>query len=163
MPLIPAGEPARQVVLLSRTRRPPGPGRLGPEPDRPGGNDVSGSGLDGIAAQALVWHARQWPVQRHGQSGLRLGVKEPARILVLAELALACSVAGIGYPALLVRAGALGQALLLAAAVRGYGATLDTTPSQLTTGAAPRVNLEIRHLLTVWVTPEPSADEERWA
>lgn len=162
MPLIPAGEPARRVAGLSRTRRPPGPGRPGPAADHPDMADVSGSGLGVIAAQALAWHARQWPEQRHGHSGLRLllvprqaagpGAKEPARILVLAELALACSAAGIGYPALLVRAGALGQALLLAAAARGHGATLDPTPSQLTqltTDDARQVNLDLRHLLTV--------------
>ncbi len=63
----------------------------------------------------------------------------------------ASSARGHGYPALLVRAGALGHAVCGAAATRGLTAAIDVGTSPQVTAAARLADPGLRHLLTVAV------------
>lgn len=67
----------------------------------------------------------------------------------------ASSAHGHGYPALLVRAGALGRAVCGAAATCGLAAAADADTSHQVTAAARLADPGLRHLLTVAVGTPP--------
>lgn len=67
----------------------------------------------------------------------------------------ASSARGHGYPALLVRAGALGRAVCGAAATRGLAAAADAGTSHQVTAAARLADPGLRHLVTVAVGTPP--------
>lgn len=67
----------------------------------------------------------------------------------------ASSARGHGYPALLVRAGALGRAVCGAAAMCGLAAAADVGTSQQVTAAARLADPGLRHVLTVAVGTPP--------
>lgn len=67
----------------------------------------------------------------------------------------ASSARGHGYPALLVRAGALGRAVCRAAATCGLAAAVDAGTSHRVTAATRLADPGLRHLLTVAVGAPP--------
>lgn len=92
------------------------------------------------------------PVPRGEEEGGGPG----ALFLIAGNMRLAASLArGHGYPALLVRAGALGRALCGAAATCGLAAAADAGTSHQVTAAARLADPGLRHLLTVAVGTPP--------
>jgi hypothetical protein len=76
-----------------------------------------------------------------------------ALLHVCGDLAAACQRGGSGYGALLVRAGALGQAAWLAAVSAGLAGAVYGRASHRITEAARPLGRGLRHLLTVAVGP----------
>ncbi len=76
----------------------------------------------------------------------------PALLLICGDLNRACRSAGpAGYPSMLVRAGTIGYGAWLWALSAGLSASVYGSASHQVTGAARRLDVNLRHLFTVAV------------
>jgi hypothetical protein len=84
----------------------------------------------------------------------------PALLHVCGDLVAACQRGGSGYSALLVRAGALGEAAWLAAVSAGLAGATYARSSYRVTEAVRPLGQGLRHLLTVAIGLGPAAGTE---